>query len=59
MRYSREEVERAAAAAGREILLASLASFGGIAVLAPLALLLVFHAEVIDEPGARMSTQLP
>jgi hypothetical protein len=43
MRYSRDEVDAAAANAGREILVASLASFGGIALLAPLALILVIR----------------
>jgi hypothetical protein len=43
LRYSREEVERAAATAGREILLAALASFVGIAVVAPLALIVVIR----------------
>ena len=43
LRYSREEVERAAATAGREILLAALASFAGIALVAPLALIVVIR----------------
>lgn len=43
MRYSRDEVERAAATAGREILLAALASFAGIAIVAPLALIVVIR----------------
>jgi hypothetical protein len=43
LRYSREEVERAAAVAGREILLAALAAFGGIVVIAPLALIVVIR----------------
>lgn len=43
LRYSREEVERAAATAGREILLAALASFAGIAIVAPLALIVVIR----------------
>jgi hypothetical protein len=43
LRYSRDEVERAAATAGREILLAALASFAAIAVVAPLALIVVIR----------------
>ena len=43
LRYSREEVERAAATAGREILLAALGSFLGIAIVAPLALIVVIR----------------
>lgn len=43
MRYSREDVERATALAGREILLAAIAAFLGIAVLAPLALIVVIR----------------
>ena len=43
MRYSAEEVERAAKVAGREILLASIFSFVGIALIAPLALIVVIR----------------
>ena len=43
LRYGRDEVERAAATAGREILLAALASFLGIAIVAPLALIVVIR----------------
>lgn len=43
LRYSRGEVDRAAAVAGREILLAALASFVGIALVAPLALIVVIR----------------
>jgi TRAP-type C4-dicarboxylate transport system permease small subunit len=43
LRYSRDEVERAASTAGREILLAALASFIGIAIVAPLALIVVIR----------------
>jgi hypothetical protein len=43
LRYSRDEVERAAATAGREILLAALASFAAIAIVAPLALIVVIR----------------
>jgi hypothetical protein len=43
MRYSRDEVDRAAAMAGREILAAALAAFAGIAVIAPLALVVVIR----------------
>lgn len=43
LRYSREEVERASSSAGREILLAALASFIGIAIVAPLALIVVIR----------------
>ena len=64
MRYSREEVERAAAAAGREILLASLASFGGIAILAPLALILVIRRferdiETLDAAASHLEDKSP
>ncbi|HET9651075.1 MAG TPA: hypothetical protein VFP36_02735 [Usitatibacter sp.] len=43
LRYSRDEVEHAASAAGREILLAALASFLGISIVAPLALIVVIR----------------
>ena len=43
MRYSAEEVERAAKVAGREILLAAIFSFLGIALVAPLALIVVIR----------------
>jgi hypothetical protein len=43
MRYSRDEVETAAAKAGREIALAALLSFLGIAIVAPLALIVVIR----------------
>jgi hypothetical protein len=43
LRYSRDEVERAAASAGREILLAAIGSFLGIAIVAPLALVIVIR----------------
>ena len=43
LRYAREEVDRAAASAGREILAASLTAFAGVAVLAPLALIIVIR----------------
>ena len=43
LRYSRGEVERAAAAAGREILLSALAAFAGIVIIAPLALIIVIR----------------
>jgi hypothetical protein len=43
LRYSRDEVERAAATAGREILMAALGSFLGIAIVAPLALIVVIR----------------
>jgi len=43
MRYSADEVERAAKVAGREILLTSIMSFVAIALVAPLALILVIR----------------
>ena len=43
LRYSREEVDRAAAVAGREILMAAVFSFLGIALVAPLALIVVIR----------------
>ncbi|HYC37749.1 MAG TPA: hypothetical protein VEC19_15080 [Usitatibacter sp.] len=43
LRYSREDVERATGVAGREILLAALGAFAVIAVLAPIALILVIR----------------
>ena len=43
LRYSSEEVQRAAKVAGREILLASIISFVGIALIAPLALIVVIR----------------
>ena len=43
MRYSRDEVDTAAAKAGREIALSALISFLGIAIVAPLALIVVIR----------------
>lgn len=43
LRYGRDEVDRAAATAGREIMLAALASFLAIAIVAPLALIVVIR----------------
>lgn len=43
LRYARDEVERAAAIAGREIMLAALGSFAVIAIVAPLALIVVIR----------------
>jgi len=43
LRYGAEEVDRAAKIAGREILLASIISFIGIALVAPLALIVVIR----------------
>jgi hypothetical protein len=43
LRYSRDEVERAAVTAGREIMLAALASFFALAIVAPLALIVVIR----------------
>jgi hypothetical protein len=43
LRYSSEEVQRAAKVAGREILLAAVLSFVGIALIAPLALIVVIR----------------
>ncbi|HUP31131.1 MAG TPA: hypothetical protein VM122_13215 [Usitatibacter sp.] len=43
LRYSRDEVESAAAKAGREIALAAILSFLGIAIVAPLALIVVIR----------------
>jgi hypothetical protein len=43
LRYSRDEVDKAAAVAGREILLAALGSFIAIALIAPLALIVVIR----------------
>ena len=43
LRYSREEVERAASTAGREIMLAALGSFLALAIVAPLALIIVIR----------------
>ncbi|MEO5692199.1 MAG: hypothetical protein ABIQ72_03670 [Usitatibacter sp.] len=43
LRYSRDEVELAAAKAGREILLAAIGSFLAIAIVAPLALIIVIR----------------
>src|SRR5687768_4708004 len=43
LRYSREDVERATSVAGREIMLAALGAFAVVAVLAPLALILVIR----------------
>jgi len=43
LRYSRDYVDRAAAAAAREISLAALGAFAGIALIAPLALIVVIR----------------
>jgi len=43
LRYSRDEVDRAAATAGREIMLAALGSFVALAIVAPLALIVVIR----------------
>ena len=43
LRYARSEVDRAAAKAGAEILAASLTAFAGVAVFAPLALIVVIR----------------
>ena len=43
LRYGRDEVERAAATAGREIMLSALASFVALAIVAPLALIVVIR----------------
>lgn len=43
LRYSREDVERATAAAGREILMAALGAFGLIVIIAPIALSIVIR----------------
>jgi hypothetical protein len=43
LRYSRDEVERAATSARREILLTAFAAFLGIAIVAPLALVVVIR----------------
>jgi len=43
LRYARDEVDRAASAALREILLAAAAAFAAIAVIAPLALIVVIR----------------
>ena len=43
LRYSSDEVQRAARVAGREILLAAILSFIGIALIAPLALIVVIR----------------
>jgi hypothetical protein len=43
LRYSRDEVDRAAAKAGAEILAAALTAFAGVAVIAPIALIIVIR----------------
>jgi hypothetical protein len=43
MRYSRDYVDRAASAAARQITLAALGAFAGIALIAPLALIVVIR----------------
>jgi hypothetical protein len=43
MRYSSDEVDREASIAGKEILLASIGSFLGIALVAPIALIIVIR----------------
>ncbi len=64
LRYSREEVDRAAAAAGREILLAALGAFLAIAIVAPLALILVIRRferdlRVLEEAASRIEDKGP
>lgn len=71
MRYSREDVQRATSSAGADILIAALGTFGGILVIAPLALILVIrrferdlralevaagHIEEKDQPRSEGST---
>jgi hypothetical protein len=43
LRYARDEVDRAASTAGREILASAIAAFAAIAVIAPLALIVVIR----------------
>jgi len=43
LRYSRDYVDRAASAAARQIMLAALGAFAGIALIAPLALIVVIR----------------
>ena len=64
LRYARDEVDRAAAVAGREILIAAAISLAGIVLVAPLALIVVIRrfeqdllaleqaAAHLEEPGA-------
>lgn len=64
LRYSREEVERAAATAGREILLAALASFAAILVVAPLALVVVIRRferdlRALEAAASRLEDRTP
>lgn len=64
LRYGREEVDRAAAAAGREILLAALGAFLAIAIAAPLALILVIRRferdlRVLEEAASRIEDKGP
>ena len=61
LRYSREEVDQAAAKAGREILLSALASFVGIALVVPLALIVVIRRferdlHVLESATSRLET---
>lgn len=61
LRYAREEVDQAAKKAGKEILLAALASFVGIALVAPLALIVVIRRferdlHVLEVATAKLET---
>lgn len=62
LRYSREDVERATAIAGREILIAALGAFIGIAILAPLLLSVVIRRfehdlKSLDEATSHLETR--
>lgn len=64
MRYSRDEVDRAAAAAGREILLAALGSFLGICIIAPLLLIAVIRRferdlKALDTAASHLEDRTP
>lgn len=64
LRYARDEVERAAAAAGRQILLAALGSFAGIALIAPLLLIVVIRRferdlETLEQAASRLESGAP
>lgn len=62
LRYARDEADRAAAAAGREILLAALGSFAGIALIAPLLLVVVIRRferdlDTLEQAASRLESK--
>lgn len=64
LRYARDEVDRAAAEAGRQILIAALGSFAGIALVAPLLLIVVIRRferdlDTLEQAASRLESGAP